>query len=580
MRTIIKGWWCSAISVSPATMRIIISTTLNFQIKIQMKNYFKKIGIACAMLLAFSSCEDDNHTFGDINAPNGLQVTATVVGEDNDHPNGDGSGFVDFVATANNAISYKYIFGDNTTTNSPSGIIRHRFSQPGLNTYSVTVLASGTAGVISSITFDITVQSDFSDPAAVQFLTGGGSKTWYWAAAEPGHLGVGQNDSDITKNYYGNYYQAAPFEKAGSPDSSCLYENELTFSLVGGELKFELDNGGQTFFNTAFLGVGGGAGSSDLCLDYNSSGQKNVTLSPAGSLVDPSRTTGTLMTFSDGGFMGYYIGQSSYEIMSITDNRMVVRAIMGGNPALAWYHTFSSSPPVQPGNGFTNLVFEENFDVDGAPNPANWSYNIGAGGWGNEEAQYYTDSAENVKVENGILKITAKAQNLNGSNYTSARLVTENKYEFKYGKVEVRAKLPTGGGTWPAIWMLGENYATNPWPACGEIDIMEHKGNDQNKIFATLHLPGFSGGNGISGNKVIANASTEFHIYSAEWSATSIKFFVDGELFHSYANSAATPFNANFFIILNVAMGGTFGGAIDSGFVQSTMEVDYVKVYQ
>lgn len=545
-----------------------------------MKNYLKKIGIACAMLLAFSGCEDDEHTFGDINAPNGLEVQAVIAGEDGANPYGDGSGMVNFTATANDAISYKYVFSDGTTQNAPSGILTKRFTQNGVNTYSVTVIASGTAGVMSSLTFEVTVRSDFSDAEAVQFLTGGSTKKWYWAAAEPGHLGVGQNDGDITKNWYGNYYSATPFEKAASPDSSCLYDNELTFSLDGETLKYELDNGGKTFFNASFLGVGGGSGSGDLCLDYNASGLKTVTLSPAGSLVDPSHTRGTLMTFSDGGFMGYYIGQNSYEILSITNNRMVVRAIMGGNPALAWYHTFSTEPPVAPGSGFEDLVFEENFDVNGPPNPANWSYNLGAGGWGNGEVQYYTDSAENAVVQDGILKITAKAQAFNGSNYTSARLVTENKFEFKYGKIEVRAKLPSGGGTWPAIWMLGENYATNPWPACGEIDIMEHKGNDQNKILATLHLPGNSGGGGISGNTTVPGVSTDFHIYSCEWSETSIKFFVDGTLFHSYANSAATPFNADFFLILNVAMGGTFGGTIDPGFIQSAMEVDYVKVYQ
>lgn len=547
-----------------------------------MKNYIKKLAIACAMILTFIGCQEDDNTFGDINSPSGLQVQTVIVGQDGTNPDGDGSGIVNFTATANDAISYKYIFSDGISTNSPSGIASHRFTQTGLNTYTVTVLATGKGGVTSSITFEVSVRSDFSDPIAIDYLTGGSSKKWYWAAAEPGHLGVGQNDGDITKNFYGNYYQAGPFEKAGSPESSCLYENEMTFSLQGGILKYELNNGGKTFFNASFLSVVGGSGGTDLCLDFNTSGLKTVSLSPAGSLVDPSRTRGTLMTFSDGGFMGYYIGQSSYEILSLTENRMVVRAIMGGNPALAWYHTFSTSPPVQPGTGegFTNLVFEENFDVDGAPNPAKWSYNLGAGGWGNNESQYYTDALENAKVEGGVLKITAKAQNFSGSNYTSARLVTENKFEFKYGKVEVRAKLPTGGGTWPAIWMLGENYATAPWPACGEIDIMEHKGNEPNKIHATLHLPSNFGGNGITASTTIANASSEFHVYTAVWDATSIKFFIDDNLFHSFANTAATPFNANFFIILNVAMGGNFGGTIDPAFTQSTMEVDYVKVYQ
>ncbi len=552
-----------------------------------MKNYLKKLGILASLVLTLWSCQNDDTVFGDINSPSGLVVDADIVGEDGANPNGDGSGLVDFRATANSAISYKYIFSDGTTMNSPSGIIQKRFTQNGVNTYTVTVLASGTAGVTSSISFEITVFSNFTDETSVNLLTGGSSRTWYWAAAEPGHLGVGQNDSDATKNYYPNYYSAGPFEKAGSPDSSCLYDNEMTFTLDNGVLKFELDNGGRTFFNAAFLGVGGGAGSSDLCLDYNTSGVKTVTLGPSESVVAANniagQTTGTVMTISDGGFMGYYIGQSTYEILSITENRMVVRAVMGGNPALAWYHIFSTSPPVQGGDDpdYTNMVWNDEFEVNGAPDPTKWSYNLGAGGWGNNEAQYYTDRLDNAVVQDGVLKIIAKAENFSGSSYTSARLVSENKFEFTYGKVEFRAKLPVGGGTWPATWMLGQNYATNPWPACGEIDVMEHKGNEPNTIHGTLHYPGNSGGNGNSGTTTAANASSEFHVYKVIWSPTSIKFYIDDQpAYHSFVNSSSTPFNSDFFLIMNVAMGGTFGGTIDSGFTQSAMEVDYVRVYQ
>ncbi|AWI27312.1 family 16 glycosylhydrolase [Flavobacterium pallidum] len=542
-----------------------------------MKNLFRKTAVLLAAICAFTACEDD-HSFGDINTPSNLQVNTEIVGQSADNPNGDGSGFVNFTATAENAISYKYIFSDGTAQNSPSGIFQKRFTINGVNTYSVTVLASGKGGVTTSTTLEITVKSDFKDDEAVQFLTGGSSKKWYWAASEVGHLGVGPNNDDITKNYYGDYYQAQPFEKAGSPDSACLYDNELTFSLDNGILKYELDNGGRTFFNAAFLSVGGGAGSSDLCLDYNAGGVKTVSLSPSNSLVAANLKRGTQMTFSDGGFMGYYIQQSTYEIMSITENRMVVRAVMGGNEALAWYHTFSTQPPTQPGDdNFDNLVFEDNFDVNGAPDASKWSYDLGAGGWGNNEVQSYTNSADNVIVADGNLKITAKKE---GSNYTSARLKSENKFEFKYGKIEFRAKLPIGGGTWPALWALGQNYATNSWPACGEIDVMEHVGNNQNVIHGTLHYPGASGGNANTNSTNVPNVSTEFHVYSVIWSATSIKFYVDGNVYHSYANVAGSPFNADFFLIMNVAMGGNFGGTIDPAFTQSTMEVDYVRVYQ
>ena len=228
------------------------------------------------------------------------------------------------------------------------------------------------------------------------------------------------------------------------------------------------------------------------------------------------------------------------------------------------------------------LIFSDEFDVAGQPDASKWGYDIGTGsnGWGNNESQYYTNRPENVTVSNGTVKLTAKKENFSGSSYTSARMLTQNKFSFKYGKVEVRAKLPAGVGTWPAIWMLGSNISTVGWPACGEIDIMEHLGRDLNKVFAALHHPNHSGGNADGGNTVIQNTTTEFHIYSCEWTASSIKFFVDGVNFYTFPNSPAVPFNHNFFIILNIAMGGNFGGAIDPAFNSGTMEIDYVRVYQ
>ncbi|MBL7868037.1 MULTISPECIES: glycoside hydrolase family 16 protein [Flavobacterium] len=549
-----------------------------------MKNILKNIGKLALLLAMVSSCQDDDKTFGSLDAPKNIELTYEIVGKDAEHPDGDGSGKVILKATADNAVSFKYLFSDGTSQNAPGGVYTKTFTRNGVNTYTVNVVAFGKGGTASNTSFEVTVFSNFSDPEAITLLTNGSSKKWYWAAAVPGHLGVGQNDGDITKNFYPNYYAAAPFEKAGSPDSSCLYDNELRFFVENGVLKYELNNGGKTFFNAAFLGVGGGSGGSDLCLNYNTSGVKTVALSPSESLVPADKKRGTSMTFSDNGFMGYYIGQSTYEIMELTDSKLVVRAVMGGNPALAWYHTFSNQPPVQGGGNdpdYTNMVWSDEFNVDGAPDPTKWSYNLGAGGWGNSELQHYTDRLDNAVVQGGVLKIIAKAENFSGSNYTSARLVTENKFEFKYGKVEVRAKLPSGGGTWPAIWALGENYATNIWPACGEIDIMEHKGNSPNTIHGTLHYPGRSGGNADTGTTTASNVSSEFHIYKVIWSPTSIKFYIDDQpAYHSFVNSASTPFNSDFFLILNVAMGGTFGGTVDPAFTQSAMEVDYVRVYQ
>lgn len=529
-------------------------------------------------LLLMVNCQEDNFSFGTIDTPSNLTVTVEILGKTAQTPNGDGSGKIKFTTVADNAISYKYVFSDGTSASAPSGTFLKTFTKPGINKYTVTVLASGKAGVTSNTTIEVTVFSSFKDEEAVKFLTGGTSKKWYWAQTEKGHLGVGPNVpwSDPvfgTKNYYPDFYGAATNEKS----ATCLYKSVMTFSLAGDQIKFNLDNKGQTYYNGSIKGGG------DACYNLNTTGDKVVTLSPSESFVtlNPdhlTQTRGTMINITDGGFMGYFIGASSYEILSITENRMVVRAVMPGDTFLAWYHIFTTTPPNQaPATNYTKIVFEDNFDIAGAPDPTKWGYDLGAGGWGNGEVQTYTNAAENVIVQGGNLKITAKKL---GTGYTSTRLKTEDKYEFTYGKIEVKAKLPVGGGTWPAIWSLGQDYKTNAWPKCGEIDFMEHKGNDPNVIHGTLHYPGNFGANPNTATTTITNASTEFHIYKTIWSPTSIQFYVDDKLFHSFVNSASVPFNSDFFLILNVAMGGTFGGAIDPAFTQSSMEIDYVRVYQ
>lgn len=230
----------------------------------------------------------------------------------------------------------------------------------------------------------------------------------------------------------------------------------------------------------------------------------------------------------------------------------------------------------------TGLLWSDEFNTDGAPDATKWGYDLGtgSGGWGNQELEYYTSRPENVIVKGGLLKITAIKENYSGSAYTSTRMITKGLFSFKYGRVEVKAKLPAGVGTWPAIWMLGNDISTAGWPACGEIDIMEHVGSQLNKIFGTLHYPGRSGGNADGSTKIITNATTDFHIYSLDWSASSIRIYVDDQLIHSVVNTTAIPFNHDFFIILNVAMGGSFGGPVDPAFTNASMEVDYVRVYK
>ncbi len=227
-----------------------------------------------------------------------------------------------------------------------------------------------------------------------------------------------------------------------------------------------------------------------------------------------------------------------------------------------------------------SLIWSDEFNSPGAPDPAKWGYDIGAGGWGNNEAQYYTNRTDNVLVSNGTLKIIAKKELYSGSNYTSARLLSKGKFSFQYGKVEVSAKLPGGVGTWPAIWMLGDNISTVSWPACGEIDIMEQKGSDMNRIFNTVHYTGHSGSGGVGTSFLINNVTSEFHKYGLIWNSTSVQFLVDDIVTYTFSNATNLPFNQNFFLLLNMAMGGNFGGNIDPAFNNAIMEVDYVRVYQ
>jgi len=225
------------------------------------------------------------------------------------------------------------------------------------------------------------------------------------------------------------------------------------------------------------------------------------------------------------------------------------------------------------------LVWADEFEVNGAPDPTNWTFEVGAGGWGNNELQFYTNRSQNASVSGGMLKITAIKENFSGSPYTSARLISKDKFEFKYGRVEIRAKLPAGSGTWPALWMLGNDINSIGWPACGEIDIMEHRGNDPNKIHGSLHYPGRSGGNPVTSTTTAPNVSTTFNVYRVDWSATNIKFYVNNNLFFNVPNSLSIPFNKDFFMILNIAMGGTFGGSVDPAFTSSSMEIDYIRVF-
>ena len=226
------------------------------------------------------------------------------------------------------------------------------------------------------------------------------------------------------------------------------------------------------------------------------------------------------------------------------------------------------------------LVWSDEFNTNGLPDGNKWGYDLGGGGWGNNELQNYTNRLDNAYIANGTLKIVAKVEALNGSNYTSARLLSKSKYSFKYGKIEMSAKLPSTAGSWPAFWLLGDNINTVSWPACGEIDIMEHVANQLNKIHNTIHYPGFSGGNGVTSNTIVPTATTAFHKYTLDWNSVTMQFLIDDVLVFTIPNNTSKPFNQPFFVILNQAVGGDFGGAVSPSFTNDVFEIDYVRVYQ
>jgi hypothetical protein len=697
--------------------------------------------IFVSLFAILTSCDGDDVEIQDAITPTNLSVSSATAA--------DNSGMITITASATGANYYHFDFGDGTSALSTTGVVSKTYDMIGDNTYTVTVTAGAGQGKTISETIQVNVSLAFTDEATVTMLTADSSKTWFLAAAQPGHLGLGPAREGIDGDWwYPKWFVASAFEKCSSEDSDCLCDDELTFSVdANGALSYELDNKGQTFFNVGHKAVVGGAEDQDFCYDFDTSGSKAVVLSEVSGNVPEDQTTGIQMNFSDGGFMGYYVGSSTYEILSISEDLLYVRTYDTENPDLAWYHRFTAEPSeeMEPENLatiYTDLVWSDEFDVDGAPDPTKWGYDLGAGGWGNGEAQTYTDNAENVRVENGMLKITAKATGAGGGGathyyddvtligatetnlqdfegaapqfeafggnstevianpdasgintstmvassfkpngsevwagsffdldapvdlttstsislktwspavgavvrlkiedqsdntkfieidantsvaeawetltfdisaaspavdptvsydrvvlffdfgvspmgdaaYTSARIKSENLYEFTYGRVEIRAKLPSAGGTWPALWALGADFDEVGWPATGEIDIMEHVGNNANTTSSALHYPGNFGGNAVTDDTSVPTATTEFHNYTVEWTPDSIKFVVDDELIHlSFENNATTPFNKDFFFIMNIAMGGTLGGTIDGAFTEDTMEVDYIRVYQ
>ena len=277
------------------------------------------------------------------------------------------------------------------------------------------------------------------------------------------------------------------------------------------------------------------------------------------------------------------------------------------------YNNSSTNPtstnPTQSYTFKNELVWSDEFDQDGPVSQDKWNVETippNNGSWWNGELQFYTDKEDNIRVEEGLLKITAKYESYEGKNYTSARINTQDKFEFTYGRVEMRAKLPNWEGMWPAFWLLGANIDEIGWPNCGELDILEHgdyvkdsTSNDPGLISSAVHygpqdysrqttnVPGkifFDTGQErfIRSEKIIEKPFEEYHTYSMQWSPDKIQFFIDEEMHLEFPmQSQHSPFDKPFFLLLNLAVGGHWtDGYVASGFTEATYEIDYVRVYQ
>lgn len=291
--------------------------------------------------------------------------------------------------------------------------------------------------------------------------------------------------------------------------------------------------------------------------------------------------------------------ESSDEQVATVSDKGVVTALKGGNAIITLSNgleSVSSRVAVERTWGEYSLVWEEEF-TGTTLNADRWTVEVNGSGGGNKELQYYTDRQENLRLEDGVLVIEARKEEYNNRQYTSGRINSREKAAFKYGRIEARIMFPKGGGTWPAFWMMGDDYKKVGWPKCGEIDIIEHVGNQPRMASFALHTPDKNGtrGNNWSSRSYLDNLEEEYHVYGIEWleedfnGMDRIYFTIDGERLAMAQESAEHvdenaywPFNKEHFIILNLAIGGTMGGNVDDAIFDNPvlMKVDWVRVYQ
>ena len=662
-----------------------------------MKKSFKLWSSLMVFLTIFLACQDDDLTSTDVGAPSNLEIDV-VVADDN-------SGNVTVTPTADNAVNYNVIFlpSADPVVISEGESASFRYTDPNELEQTITVIAFSSSGLSTSRTIAVNLDLSLTmSPSQLAILAGGdgvsaSSRRWVWDRLIGGHFGVGPLDSNTPE-----FFSAGPNEV-----NPCVYDDVLTFSNNGdGTYTFRLDPGEDnlTFINWAdvnrfFPDALPQGEFADECRDITD----QIDFETDFTIIDNEDGTQTLDV--SGSFLSYYVVASGmYQILEFNENRLSFRGVsdpFNGDGPLAWYSSFIPEDQSATGGGvpletqFTNLIWADEFNVDGIPDPANWDYDLGGGGFGNGESQFYTQDPENVTVEDGLLRITAissgtsgpdvyfyddlQLSNSNGStvtivedfqgtapsfigfegatssvtdnpdptgintstrvaqftkntgaqffagiffdldapldlsttstftmntwspsvgavmrvkfentndssefveidatttvtnsweeltydfsnspdfNYdrvvlffdfgeegpasglTSARIKTEDLQEFTFGRAEIRARLPTGIGTWPALWMLGANFPEVGWPQAGEIDIMEHVGRLQDIIHGTTHDPANFAGNGRTGSTLVENVSEEFRIYEMEWTDTEIQFAVDGQVYHTVSNDS------------------------------------------
>jgi len=474
--------------------------------------------------------------------PSNLSVSSIIVGTDSNNPNGDGSGIVDFTITATNATSYKVLI-NNKTLELTQNTFSYTFTDSGTKDYPVIITAINSAGS-RSITISITITVNLSTQLQLVWsdeFDGNGSidtSKWAYDTGTPENNEVQIYTTDESNiNIEDGVLKITAIK--GGASAVKYYFDELNLLDAGGNTVSVIENfeGAAPTFND-FDGA-----STQVITNPSNSGENTTS-----KVVEFEKTAGSSANAGVFWDINSAIDLSVNNKISLKtwspDSGVVVRLKLENSTNSAEFHLVDASTSVS--SAWETLTY----DFSGAP-----AYNY-------DRLVVFFDHGNTL------------------ADYTSGRITTQNLYDFTYGTVEVRAKLPAAEGTWPAIWLLGANFGTVGWPTCGEIDIMEQTGWDKNKVLGTCHWSSNGNYAGYGLDTSITNAASSFHVYKLEWTEGAIRFFLDDVEFFVMTTNNSMPFNKDFFFILNVAMGGDLGGTIDPNFAQDTMEIDYVRVYQ